>query len=128
MSKCERPAAQTTILREAVKCLAIAFVQIQAAFHVGKLPDIVVPTAVDWIGRPPAKEDIRGALDHSLTDHDAPSLLLDRSFAVEMAGQNGFACFLDLEEQRSAGSVLLKQHNPATLPTPTTLRATSMIR
>ena len=31
-----------------------------------------------------------------------------------MARQYGFACFLDLEEQRTVGSLLLKQHNPAT--------------
>ena len=54
------------------------------------------------------------ALDHPLPDHDAPSLLLDRSFAVEIARQHGFLRFLDLEEQRTVGSLLLKQHNPAT--------------
>ena len=70
-------------------------------------------TAVDCVDRPPAKENVRRALDHSLTDNDAPSVLLDRAFAVEMPGQHGFARFLDLEEQGTAGSVLFKQHNPA---------------
>jgi hypothetical protein len=53
-------------------------------------------------------------LDHSLSDHDAPPLFLHRSFAVEIARQYGFTRFLDLEEQRTIGSLLLKQHNPAT--------------
>src|SRR6267142_563696 len=116
MSERERPAAQSTIPREAAKCLAIAFVQIQAAFHVGKLSHIVIPAAVDRLDRPPAKKDVWVTLDHSLTDHHAPPLLLDRYSAVEIAHQHGLACFLDLEKQRNIGSVLLKQHNPATGP------------
>src|SRR4051812_30661080 len=114
MSKCERPTAQSAIPRQSVECLAIAFLQTQATFHVGKLPDIIVPAAFDDIDRAPAKEVVGGALDHSLSDDDAPPLLLDRSFAVEMPRQYGFARFLDLQEQGTIGTLLLEQHNPAT--------------
>src|SRR4051812_23182267 len=103
MRKRERPAAQATILRKTAKCLAISFGQIQAAFHVGKLPHIVMPAAISWTDWPPAEENVRGALDHPLSDHDAAPLLLDRSFAVEKTRQHGFARFLDLEEQRVIG-------------------------
>src|SRR5262245_239672 len=110
---CQRqcPATQPAILNEAVELCLVALGETRAALHVGKLADIEI-AATGIISWSPAKEDVRGALNHPLANDHPPPLVLGGTLSPEIGRQNRWARLLHLKEQRITGIKTLEQQYP----------------